>query len=131
MLHALVLCSLVAAQQEVRAVSPDQRSIVVANGTKVDRIDAASQKVVWSFQGGNGNVTALAFAPDGRVVGVGTAGNEVRALDAPTGKVLWNAKSPAAVIRVTFSPDGKSMTVRLVTQAEIKLDSRTGEVISK
>jgi WD40 repeat protein len=132
MLHTLVLCSLVAAQQqEIRAASPDQRSIVVANGTKVDRIDAATQKVVWSYRGGNGNVTALAFGPDGKVLGVGTAGNEFRMLDVATGKVLWNAKSPAAVTKLTFSPDGKSMTANLANQAQITCDVATGEIIKK
>jgi WD40 repeat protein len=130
MLHALVLCSLVTGQQqEVRAVSPDQRSIVTSDGTKVDRIDAASQKVIWSYRGPKGKVTTLAFSPDGKMLGIGSDDRNVRLVDVATGKELRLMIAKAGVVKLSFSPDGKTVAAQLANQAQMKWDLATGKVV--
>jgi WD40 repeat protein len=57
-----------------------------------------------------GNVTCLAYSPDGRLLAAGSPGNgRINVWDAVTGKRLWAMTHPQGVQSVAFSRDGRRL----------------------
>jgi WD40 repeat protein len=130
----LLLPALVAAQQAPpapRVTSPDQRYVVVGNGDRIDKIEAPSQKTLWRVTGFKGNVTAVAYSPDGKLVGAGTDGNQVSLYDAATGKEIRRMTAAAAVVTMTFSGDGRVVIAKLANQQEAKWEAATGKLLGQ
>jgi WD40 repeat protein len=62
---------------------------------------------------GEGNITSLAFAPDGKTLASGGWDNTVRLWDVATGKQLHMLDAHQGMVaRVSFSPDGKVLASR-------------------
>lgn len=109
------------------AFSPDHRLYALGDTGQVVAIrDALTRKRLQTLQGHRGEISALAFSPDGKTLATASAAEDdpVRLWEAATGKELralrWTKKGGAKgegrafVKRVTsleFSPDGKLLAV--------------------
>ncbi len=81
---------------------------------------------VWDAQSGaklyspklEGRATAIAFSPDGRLLGAGTEDGSVVLLDAPTGAQVGSPIQVAtgAVDPISFSPDGRLLVATSADQ---------------
>jgi WD40 repeat protein/tRNA A-37 threonylcarbamoyl transferase component Bud32/tetratricopeptide (TPR) repeat protein len=97
----------------VVAFSPDGQRLASAGGleTEVKIRDAGTGRPMPGAAMGHGSlVTALAFSPDGRQLGVGCKDGSARLWDVATARPLGPAlvqRSPVAV--VTFTPDGRNL----------------------
>ncbi|HZT42032.1 MAG TPA: M56 family metallopeptidase [Chthonomonadaceae bacterium] len=73
--------------------------------------DRRRQEIVRVLKGHRDGVVALAFSPDGRMLVSGANDRSARVWDVRTGqelgRILFDADSNAAVLSVSFSPDGK------------------------
>jgi WD40 repeat protein len=111
---------------------PDGKLFVVADGQSIRFFDAATQKEVRRIQGHQGNVTAIAFAPDGKVLATGGQDKTVRTWDVATGKELRTLRGhAAAVVNLSFSPNGKILTSQGTDQKTIHWDVNSGKQIKK
>jgi WD40 repeat protein len=113
------------------ANSPDGTRVAVSDGKTVNVIETASGKILMKFVG-SGNVTALAYSPDGKLLAAAAADDTVRVLDAAVGKeVIRIAKAPGGITGIAFSPDGK----KLIASDKIKVLRRwnpaTGEEVKE
>jgi WD40 repeat protein len=77
---------------------------------------------------GAGNVTTLAFSPDGKTLASGGWDDMIRLWDVGTGKEVRKfVAHPGMVARVVFSPDGKSLASRGGVDGVLRLwDPETG-----
>ncbi len=85
--------------------SPDGQSVALGGGSlRVIKVIGNAQPVV--FTGHTGDISDIAFSPDGKTIVSGSADKTVRLWDAQTGKELQRIEAPAMVWSVAFSPDG-------------------------
>jgi WD40 repeat protein len=92
------------------AVSPDSRTLATAGEENAIRLwDAATGELLRSCGGRRGRVTFLTFAPDGKVLAIGS-GLVVSLMDAATGRELRRLEDHEAQVRAAaFAPDGKTL----------------------
>ena len=115
-------------------LSPDGKTLfsLVADGQDKERrirsYDAATGKELFPARGHSGQVSAVAFSPDGkRLASVSSFDPGVRLWDAATGKperVLPNEKG---FWSVAFSPDGKRIAAGEARGTVVIYDALTGE----
>jgi WD40 repeat protein len=56
------------------------------------------------------NISALAFSPDGKLLGLGTCNGTVRLLEVHSGREVWRRQGHSDYsTRIAFSPDGKTL----------------------
>ena len=90
------------------AYSPDGQTCVTAAGGSVRRWDGLTGEPVGQALVHSGEVLAMAFSPDGRLLATGTYDKWVRIWDVATGKLIGQPISqPEIVNSVEFSPDGR------------------------
>ena len=102
------------------AFSPDGKVIASGSQDKFGRLspqlqrdtiklwDAVTGKELHSLGGHIGDVTSVAFSPDGKVIASGSWDNTIKLWEAATGNQLRSlAGHTGDVTSVTFSPDGK------------------------
>lgn len=116
-------------QNAIAIASPDGKRQVVAQGEAIAMLDAASGKTIFKAVGHKGNVTALAFSPDGKSIASGGADNAVIIWDAATGKQLWNSRTGGIVTLLTFSADGKQLIARDKDKVTRTYDAASGKEI--
>jgi WD40 repeat protein len=72
--------------------------------------DVDRRRVVATLSGHRGNISALAFSPNGRTVATGSADRTVRLWDSRTGTMLTTLTGHTAeVTSVEFYPDGQTL----------------------
>jgi WD40 repeat protein len=94
---------------EVSATSPAGDRVAVASGKVVTVSDLQTQKVLMKMQAHKAAVTALAYAPDGKLLASANADGGLVVFDAATGKTVWVNKALAGVKALQFSKDGKKV----------------------
>jgi dipeptidyl aminopeptidase/acylaminoacyl peptidase len=83
-------------------------------------------------QGHTARVSAVAFSPDGRLLGTGSWDNSVGLWDARTGKVLHRMIGhTACIFYVAFSPDGKLLASASRDRAIRLWDTKTGKEVRR
>jgi WD40 repeat protein len=102
-----------AAEVRVVAFSGDGKLLAVGSGIPetpgaVTLWDVATRKVLWNHQETKG-VPAVAFAPDGQTLAIGTYDHCARILNVADGKEKRALGHPREVRAVAFSPDGKRL----------------------
>ncbi len=68
-----------------------------------------SLRVVWAFEGHQGEIASLVFSPDGKMLASAANDAEARLWDVQTGKELKVLRHPQRLSSAAFSPDGKSL----------------------
>jgi WD40 repeat protein len=90
------------------AYSPDGKTGVTAAGSSVRSWDGLTGEPVGQALVHSGEVLAMAFSPDGRLLATGTYDKEVWIWDFATGKLIGQPiPQPEIVNSVEFSPDGR------------------------
>ena len=90
------------------AYSPDGMTCVTAAGGSVRRWDGLTGEPVGQALDHSGEVLAMAFSRDGRLLATGTDDKSVRIWDIATGKLIGQPiPQPDFVNSVEFSPDGR------------------------
>src|SRR5262245_51348573 len=83
------------AQQKISARSPDQKRVASADGKVVQIKDTDTGKVLLSIRAHRADVTALAYAPDGKTLASADKDGKVCLFDTATGRDLRSLKADA------------------------------------
>src|SRR5262249_10599262 len=111
------------------ADSPDKKLIARAEGKAVILVDAATQRIVAKMLGHTGNVRARAFSPDGKLLAPGADAKAVAVWDGATGRQLRRFVVADPVKKVSFSQDGKTLTVEDAAGKKTNFDLATGQEV--
>jgi RNA polymerase sigma factor (sigma-70 family) len=95
------------------ALSPDQKSLAVAQGPVILVIELQTGKLLYRSEGHKAPVTGLAFTPDGKTLVSGGQDKIVRVWDAATGKEMRRLETAAPVASIRVSEDGRTLTITI------------------
>ena len=89
--------------------SPDGKRLVVAADPGIVQVwDIEQEKVIFSLNGHQTDVTSAKYSPDGRLIVTGSEDHTLRLWDAMTGKALAVLQGHISRVNwAVFSPDGK------------------------
>ncbi len=116
------------------ALSPDARRLAVATADTEPAVvvfDLGTGKELCRCQGHLSEVTALAFAPDGKSLVTGSFDLTTRLWDAETGRQRWSYtafKAWFGWVSVVFAPDGKTVAAVGWDGNVRLLDAATGKI---
>lgn len=108
--------------------APDGATIAVGLGSEIQLRDAESLDPGRTLSGHTGDLSALAFSPDGTLLASGAQDeNEVRVWDLTTGSELRRLEGHSGWIRsLAFSPDGRTIASGSTDQTVILWDAASG-----
>jgi RNA polymerase sigma factor (sigma-70 family) len=117
------------------AVSPDGKLLASAGGQgdKLARLwDLGTGKVVRLIPGHEGEVTAVAFSPDGRALATASRDKSVRLWEVGTGKEINRLDGhKGEVTSVAFSRDGRTLASGGGDGALFLWDAQQGRILAK
>ena len=113
------------------AISPDGARLATGSSDNTARLwDAASGKVVQTFEGHKGRVWSVVISPDGARLATGSSDNTARLWDAATGKVVQTFEGHKdRVWSVAISPDGARLATGSEDNTARLWDAATGKVV--
>jgi WD40 repeat protein len=116
------------AHPRAAAFSPDGRWIAMASGRVVRVIEIASGKEVSTLED-EGDVGAVAFSPDSRLVTIGSGAKTARVVEVATRRELSRLTPPhdEGVWDVAFSPDGKWVATGSRDKTARVMEAATGK----
>lgn len=116
------------------AFSRDGKLLAVARYKHVDLLDAASGKTLATLEGHAGQVRALAFSPDAKLLaaagGLEGRSGEVRIWDVAARQLAKTLQGHAdSIYAVAFSPDGKWLATGSYDKLILLWDAASGEAV--
>jgi len=120
-----------AVQASTTATSPDGRLLATAEDKVIKILDAQTQQVRVTIAGHTAKITAVAFAPDGKLLASGSEDKTVRFYDAATGQAVRTFKGNVGVAAIAFSADGRTFTVTGSDQSTVRWEVATGKMLEK
>jgi WD40 repeat protein len=114
------------AQAQVSADSPDKARVAKAEKETITVSDVKSGKILMKIKAHKKDVSALAYAPDGKVLVSADGDGEVCFFDAATGRMVRKINAAPGVNKLEFSRDGRDLTAK-APGATRKFDVATGK----
>jgi WD40 repeat protein len=116
---------------DVRSVvySPDGHLVLIASGNSARLCDPATGRQIRSFTGHTGNISSVAFSPDGRSALSGSEDHSARLWDVSTGKQLRSFTAFGEIRSVAFTPDGQYVLGAAEEHTTYMWESATGKLI--
>lgn len=121
--------------RQSRALGAADTAVFSPDGTRLAIVGREGSVQIWHLSTGalltahGGPVRAVAFTPDGRtlaVVDIEAGGEQVRLLDAATGRTQRTIKTGRSALSLAFSPDGR--TLATASNGSVTTwDARTGQ----
>jgi WD40 repeat protein len=88
-------------------LSPDERQILTANGDAAYLWDLETRRIARTLAGHHGQVSSLAFSPDGRYVFTGDSTGRTRLWNRLTGETVWSHRAHSGRVNgAVFTADG-------------------------
>jgi WD40 repeat protein len=112
-------------------LSPDGKSLLVANGSKaIRRWDIESGKELSALDGHDGPALYFSFSPDGNTLVTGGLGGSALVRDWPSGQVGRKINLPPQFIAgIWISTDGRRLEVRPVSDVVVAYELETGKKV--
>jgi len=109
------------------AFTPDGKVLAVAGGNSEDFLirlwDVATGQSLGTLNGHTGIVWGIAFSPDGQMLASVSSDKTAKVWDWRTGTVMKSLDFPGEAVSVSFSPDGRTLAVGGVDEAQNQIQN--------
>jgi len=115
------------------AVSPCGKRVALAEGKTLQIRDLVTLKPVGTSLESDGEITNVAWSPDGRLIGWTTASGAVVVRDTAEAKILFQTKKASAMHAIAFRPGGTHVAYGGVDRQvyQYSITEKKEEVLSK